>query len=156
MMESSAFPAISLAFTLVFGEIFAYVTKSNCTCSHILPSWMAVHAGRGFFFFFFFFCHHLPFMDITSGSFESMQWNACVHRLDLGFHSHPKEFLVLGNGVKTQVNSKKKKPLCQRLKWLNPWPCIMQDNKPNTLPTELHQPLMMESSCSDWFASTSD
>ena len=27
-----------------------------------------------------------------SGSLESMRWNACVHRLDLGLYSHPKEF----------------------------------------------------------------
>ena len=26
------------------------------------------------------------------GSFESVGWNACVHRLDLGLYSHPKEF----------------------------------------------------------------
>ena len=41
-----------------------------------------------------------------SGSFESVQWNVCVHRLDLGLHSHPKEFL--GNGVKIHVNSEGK------------------------------------------------
>ena len=29
----------------------------------------------------------------TSGSLESMRWNARVHRLDLGLYSHPKEFL---------------------------------------------------------------
>ena len=28
-----------------------------------------------------------------SGSSESMLWNACVHRLDLGLNSYPKEFL---------------------------------------------------------------
>ena len=27
-----------------------------------------------------------------SGSFEFVRWNACVHRLDLGLYSHPKEF----------------------------------------------------------------
>ena len=27
-----------------------------------------------------------------SGSFKSMQWNACVHRLDLSLFSHPKSF----------------------------------------------------------------
>ena len=37
-----------------------------------------------------------------------MRWNACVFRLDLGLHSHPKEFW--GNGVRTQVNSKLKVP----------------------------------------------
>ena len=43
-----------------------------------------------------------------SGSFESVQWNACVHRLDLGLNSHQKEFL--GNGVRTHFNSKGKIP----------------------------------------------
>ena len=41
-----------------------------------------------------------------SGSFESVRWNACEHRLDLGLHSHPKEFW--GNGARTYVNSKGK------------------------------------------------
>ena len=40
------------------------------------------------------------------GSFESMQWNACVHRLDLGLCSHPKEFWR--NGARNHVNSKGK------------------------------------------------
>ena len=43
-----------------------------------------------------------------SGSFESMRWNARVHRLDLRLYSHPKEFW--GNGVRTPVNSKGKIP----------------------------------------------
>ena len=41
-----------------------------------------------------------------SESFESVRWNACVHRLDLGFHSNPKEFM--GNGVRSHVNSEGK------------------------------------------------
>ena len=48
-----------------------------------------------------------------SGSFESVQWNACVHRLDLGLYSHPKEFW--GNGVGTHVNSKEKIPSTGRI-----------------------------------------
>ena len=43
-----------------------------------------------------------------SGSFESVQWNAYVHRPDLGLYSHPKEFW--GNGVRTHVDSKGKIP----------------------------------------------
>ena len=33
-----------------------------------------------------------PSRTWTSGSFESVRWNACVHRLALGLYSHPKEF----------------------------------------------------------------
>ena len=33
-----------------------------------------------------------PSRTWTSGSFESVRWNACMHRLDLGLYSHPKEF----------------------------------------------------------------
>ena len=42
------------------------------------------------------------------GSFESVRWNGCVHRLDLNLYFHPKEFS--GNGVRTHVNSKGKIP----------------------------------------------
>ena len=45
---------------------------------------------------------------IKSESFESVRWNACVHRLDLSLYSHPKEFW--GNGVRTHINSKGKIP----------------------------------------------
>ena len=72
---------------------------------------------------------------------EFVRWKARVHRLDLGLHSHPKEFL--GNGVKTRANSKGKIS-CTRKKFLrggsNPRPCIKQDSEPNTLPTELFRP----------------
>ena len=42
------------------------------------------------------------------GSFESLsvQWNACVHRLDIALYCHPKK--VWGNGVRTHINSKGK------------------------------------------------
>ena len=43
-----------------------------------------------------------------SGPFESVRWNACEHRLDLGSYSHTKEFW--GNGVRTHVNFKGKIP----------------------------------------------
>ena len=51
-------------------------------------------------------------------SFESVRWYACVHRLDFGLCSHPKEvgffflfvFCFFLNGVRTHVNSKKKIP----------------------------------------------
>ena len=48
-----------------------------------------------------------------SGSFESMQLNACVHRLDLSLYSPLKEFW--GYGVRAHVNSKgKKSPLLEK------------------------------------------
>ena len=47
-----------------------------------------------------------PSRTWTSGSFESVRWNACVHRLDLSLSSHPKVFLE--NEVRTHVNSKGK------------------------------------------------
>ena len=48
-----------------------------------------------------------------SGSFESVQWNACVHRLEIGLYSHPKEFWR--NGVRTHVNFQGKSPIYRRL-----------------------------------------
>ena len=69
-----------------------------------------------------------------------MRWNACVHRLDLGFYSHPKEYL--GSGVRTLVNSKGKNHLYRKKNLLrggsNPRRCIKQDTKPNTLSTGRH------------------
>ena len=80
-----------------------------------------------------------------SKSFESMQWSACVHRLDLSSCSHPKEFW--GNVIRTYVNSKGKNPLYRRLRGgSNLWHCITQDSKPNTLLTELFWP-----PGTDWF-----
>ena len=77
------------------------------------------------------------------GSFESMQWNACLYRLDLALYSHLKEFW--GNRVRHHVNSKGKSPLYRRLRGSsNPWHCIMQDSEPNTQPTELFRPPKFE------------
>ena len=56
-----------------------------------------------------------PSRTWISGSFESMRWNACVHRLDLGLYSHPREllfFFFFWNGVSTHINSRGK-PLPQ-------------------------------------------
>ena len=41
-----------------------------------------------------------------STSLESVQWNACVHKLDLSVYSHSKA--ILGNEFRTHVNSKRK------------------------------------------------
>ena len=65
-----------------------------------------VHAGRVFIAGI-----HLS-STWTSESFESVRWNACEHRLDLGLYSHPAEFM--GNGVRNHVNSKGKIPSTRR------------------------------------------
>ena len=76
-----------------------------------------------------------PSRTWTSVSFESVGWNACEHRLDLGLYSHPKEFWA--NGVRTHVYCKGKIPSIGKiLRWgvSNPGHCIKQDSKPNALP----------------------
>ena len=81
-----------------------------------------------------------PSRTWLSGSFESMQWSACVTRLDLGVYSHPK---VLGNGVRTHVNSKGKIPSTRKnllRGGSNPRYCIKQDSEPNTLPVSYSGP----------------
>ena len=47
-----------------------------------------------------------------SGSFESVQWNACVHRLDLNLYSHPKEFF--GERSQNPCQLQEKNPLYQK------------------------------------------
>ena len=54
-----------------------------------------------------------------SGSFESVRWNACLHRLDLGLYTHPKGFGggKREGGVRTYVHCKGKNPLyCKKKK----------------------------------------
>ena len=82
----SVFPAI-FSWVHHFGEIFAYVTVfwSSHRDSHIQSLWM-VHVGCVFDVGI-----HLS-KTWMLGSFESVPWNACVHRLDLNLYSHLKEF----------------------------------------------------------------
>ena len=71
-----------------------------------------------------------------SGSFQSVRWNPCEHRLVLGLYSHLKEFW--GNGVRTHVNSKGKIPSTGKILprgVSNPWRCIKQESELKTLPT---------------------
>ena len=80
------FPAISLGFT-IFGEIFGYVAIFNPTIDLVtfhLCGWCML----GVFLLTAFTC----LKTWTSGPFESMRWNACVHRLGLGLYSNLKEF----------------------------------------------------------------
>ena len=85
-----------------------------------------------------------PSRTWTSRSFESMQWNVCVHRLDLGLYSQPKEFW--GNEVRSHANFKGK--ILSTGKILprggsNRQCCIKQDSEPNTLPTSCSGPQCM-------------
>ena len=118
--SSSALQAISLGFAIM-GEIFAYVTVSlsRNRGSHILSSWM-VHAGCVFVA-----NTHLS-RTWMSGSFESVQWHACVHRLDLGLYSSKR---VLGNGVRTHEN-----PLYQGLLLTYLCPSLPVEYRPSTTP----------------------
>ena len=103
------------------GEICAYVTTfySNHIGSHILSSWL-VHAGCVFV------AGIHPSRTWISGSFGSVRWNACVHRLDLGLYSHPKEFGVVEPELMLT-------PIYWRLRGgLNLWRCIMQDSERHT------------------------
>ena len=78
-----------------------------------------------------------PSRTWTSGSFESVRWNACVHRLDLGLYSHPKEFW--GNGVWTHVNSKGKIPSTGKCPQRSIEPATLWQ-RAQALPTELFRP----------------
>ena len=62
----------------------AYLRNRICSGSHIPPSWM-VRAGCDFV------AGIHPSTTWMSGSSQSVQWNACVHRLDHGLYSPPKE-----------------------------------------------------------------
>ena len=117
-------PAISLGFT-TFGWDF-------CVCDRFFNPTIKVVTFRlhGWCVLGVFFVAGIhPSRTWTSGSFESVRWNACVYRLDLGLYSHPKEFW--GNGVWTHVNSKGKIPSTgkcsqRRIEPATPWtasPC---------------------------------
>ena len=79
-----------------------------------------------------------PSRTWTSGSFESVRWNACVRRLDLGLYSHPKEFL--GDGVWTHVNSKEKIPSTRKFPQRRIEPVTQWTASPDTT-NELFRPL---------------
>ena len=91
------------------------------------------------------FCvaHIHSYSTLTSRSFESMRWNACVHRLDLGLFSHSKE--SGGNGVRAYVNSKGKKSLLPEKfsskGGSNPPRRIKQDSVSSTLPPSSSSPI---------------
>ena len=112
---------------------------------HIPSSWMG-HAGCVFV------AGIHPSRTWMSGSFESVGWNACVYTL--GLYSHLKEFG--GNGFRTHVSSKGKIPSTRKILLRGgskPRHCITQDSEPNTLPTELFQPLEIVNLICNFFLS---
>ena len=68
-----------------------------------------------------------PSRTWMSGSFESVRWNACVHRLDLGLYSHPKGFW--GKESEPMLTPKEKNPLYRK----------KNSSQRRTEPTTLHQ-----------------
>ena len=53
-----------------------------------------------------------------SGSFESVRWNTCAHRLDLGLYSHPKEFW--GTESEAMLTPREKSPLPEAQRTIEP------------------------------------
>ena len=103
-----------------FWMIFVCVCVCVCDCilgggwslsnhwgRHVLSPWM-VHAG------FVFFASIHPSRTWMSGSFESVWWNACGLRLDLGLYCHPKRWGG-GGGVKSEpmLTPRENNPLLQ-------------------------------------------
>ena len=85
----------------LWGSIFGW---DFCVCDRFLIQ--PLRYSHSFFVDFACWMFLLPaFTGLWS--FESVRWNACVHRLDHGLYSYPREFW--GNGVLTHVNSKGKK-----------------------------------------------
>ena len=72
-----------------------------------------------------------PSRTWLSGSFVSVRWNVCQHRLHLGLYSYLKEFW--GNGVRTHEISKGKILSTVGSGKSNPQRFIRQDSEPNTL-----------------------
>ena len=107
----SGFPAISLKFT-IFGEIFAYVTIFSPTIE------VVTFCLRGWCMLGVFLLSFHPSRTWMSGSFQSVRWSACVHRLDMCLYSHLKEFL--GNGARNRVNLKKKSALLEAQRGFDP------------------------------------
>ena len=79
-----------------------------------------------------------PSRTWTSGSFESVRWNACMHRLDLGLYSHPKEFF--GEWSWNPCYLQGKNPLYQKISQRRIEPATLWTVSPNTT-YELFQPL---------------
>ena len=101
-----AFPSYISGVHPLLGEIFAYVTvfSSNHKGSHIPSSWM-VRAGCVFV------AGIHPSRTWTSGSFESVRWNACVHRLTRPRFILSSERVLGGMEFEPMLTPREKSPL---------------------------------------------
>ena len=99
------FTCVILVLMSVFLECLSVWIMLNCTEQVQIQSYSIFVDGT---YWVCFVAGVHPSRTWMSGSFESVWWNACVHRLDLGLYSHPEEFW--GNGFRTHVNSKGKIP----------------------------------------------
>ena len=63
--------------------MYVTILLSNHRRSHIPSSWL-VHAG----------CVFVAGIHLSGHECQNlvMRWNACVHRLELGVYTHPREF----------------------------------------------------------------
>ena len=96
-------------FFLCFSSFISGVRFSSMSPAFISPNIEVVafrFCGWDMLGVFFFAGIHSSRTGMSE-SFGSVPVNACVHRLDLGLHSHPQEFW--GNGIRTDVSSKGKK-----------------------------------------------
>ena len=105
----SAFPALSLGF-IIFGEMFTYLTVFLNPTIEVVTFRLRGWCQECFLFSASILVGH-ECQDLFSPCDGT---RVCVHRLDLGFYSHPKEFVE--NGVRTHVNSKGKVPSKERLR----------------------------------------
>ena len=127
--SSSVFPAIYLGSPFLVRVLRMWLFFNPTIKVVTFSSWM-VHAGCVFV------TSIHPSRTWMLGSFQSVRWNACVNRLDFGLYSHPKEFW--GMESKLTLTTREKSPLP------NPWHCITQNSKPNTLSTELSRPRLCQ------------
>ena len=96
--------------------MWQFFLKSNHWGSHIPSLWM-VHTRCVFV------ATIHPSRTWMSGFFQSLWWNACVQRLDLGLYSHPKESEPMLTPREILLRG-----------WSNPRHCIKQDSELKTLP----------------------
>ena len=78
----------------------------------------------------------------TSGSFESVRWNACVHRLDLGLYSLSPERVFRGMEFEPMLTPREKSPLPENVPrgGSNPRRC---GQRAQALPTSYSGPSMV-------------